>query len=97
MTSLALLMIVALLGGLALNAASHLHTGGPAARAVFGCYLGLTMAHFVIDAGLWRLREEFPRSLLAAMTRRPDQVALPSAAMRKLGRMNALSTPTPAR
>jgi hypothetical protein len=63
---LALLVNVALLGGLALNAASHLHTGGPAARAVYGCYLGLTMAHFVIDAGLWRLRDEFPRSLLAA-------------------------------
>lgn len=64
--SLALLVNVALLGGIALNAASHEHAGGPGARALYGCYLGLTMAHFVIDAGLWRLRDEFPRSLLAA-------------------------------
>jgi hypothetical protein len=65
-TGLALMLNVALLGGLALNAASHQHAGGGLSRAVYGCYLGLTMAHFVIDAALWRLRDEFPRSLLAA-------------------------------
>jgi hypothetical protein len=62
--SLLVLVNVALLGGLALNAASHLHDGGPLARAIYGAYLGVVMAHFVIDAGLWRLRDEFPRTFL---------------------------------
>jgi hypothetical protein len=61
---LGVLVNVALLGGIALNAASHLHGGGLFARAVFGVYLGLLMAHFVVDAGLWRLRDEFPRRFL---------------------------------
>jgi hypothetical protein len=63
---LALLVNIALLGGLGLNLASHLHGGGATARGVFGVYLGLLMAHFVIDAGLWRLRDEFPRAYLSA-------------------------------
>jgi len=63
--SLAVLVNVALLGGLALNAASHLHGGSWPTRAVFGAYTGLLMAHFVIDAGLWRLRDEFPRRFLS--------------------------------
>ncbi|MCW2930448.1 MAG: hypothetical protein JWM19_1410 [Actinomycetia bacterium] len=29
-------------------------------------YLGVVMAHFVIDAGLWRLRDPFPRRFLAS-------------------------------
>ena len=58
---------VALLGGLALSAASHLHGASPAGRLLFGAYLGAVMAHFVVDAGLWRLRDPFPRSF---MTRR---------------------------
>ena len=32
---------------------------------MFGAYLGAVMAHFVIDAGLWRLRDPFPRAFLA--------------------------------
>jgi hypothetical protein len=28
---------------------------------LFGLAIGITMAHFVIDAGIWRLRDEFPR------------------------------------
>jgi hypothetical protein len=32
---------------------------------VFGAYLGAVMAHFVVDAGLWRLRDPFPRVFLA--------------------------------
>jgi hypothetical protein len=63
--SLLVLINVALLGGLVLNAASHLHGGGPVARAIYGAYLGVVMAHFVIDAGLWRLRDEFPRTFLS--------------------------------
>jgi hypothetical protein len=56
---------VALLGGVALEKASHLHGAAPAQRLLFGAYLGAVMAHFVIDAGLWRLRDTFPRAFLA--------------------------------
>lgn len=63
---LAALSNVALIGGIALNAASHLHGGDAAARCVFGAYLGAAMAHFVIDAGMWRLRDPFPRQFLSA-------------------------------
>lgn len=55
---------VALAVGLVLNQASHLHGGNVVGRALFGVYLGVVMAHFVIDAGLWRLRDEFPRAFL---------------------------------
>ena len=57
---------IALLGGIALSAASHLHGGPAAERVLFGLYLGLVMTHFVVDAGLWRLRQPFPRALLAS-------------------------------
>ena len=33
-------------------------------RLLYGAFLGAVMAHFVIDAGLWRMRAEFPRSFL---------------------------------
>ena len=62
---LAALCNVALIGGIALNAASHLHSGGAVARCIFGAYLGAVMAHFVVDAGLWRLRDPFPRRFLS--------------------------------
>ena len=62
---LAVLCNVALLGGAVLAMGSHLHDGGPAERLVFGAYLGTVMAHFVVDAGLWRLRDPFPRAFLA--------------------------------
>ena len=65
LVSLAVLVNIALILGLALNLASHLHTGDPAARALYGAYLGVTMAHFVVDAGLWRLRDAFPRDFLS--------------------------------
>jgi hypothetical protein len=54
----------ALIGALALSAASHLHNSVPLGRVVFGMYAGVVMAHFVVDAGLWRLRDPFPRELL---------------------------------
>ncbi len=66
MLRLAVLCNLALAGGAALNAASHLHGPAPAGRFLFGAYLGAVMAHFVIDAGLWRLRDPFPRAFLAA-------------------------------
>ena len=62
---LAVLCNVALIGGAVLAVTSHLHSGGPAVRLVFGVYLGAVMAHFVVDAGLWRLRDPFPRVFLA--------------------------------
>lgn len=43
---------------------------------IFGLTLGVTMAHFVIDAGIWRLRDEFPRRYIGAafpfLARRPS-------------------------
>jgi hypothetical protein len=62
---LAVLCNVALIGGAVLAMASHLHSGGTPERLVFGAYLGAVMAHFVVDAGLWRLRDPFPRAFLA--------------------------------
>jgi hypothetical protein len=62
---LAALGNVALIGGAVLAVTSHLHSGGSGVRLVFGAYLGAVMAHFVVDAGLWRLRDPFPRAFLA--------------------------------
>ncbi|WP_127356567.1 hypothetical protein [Actinacidiphila soli] len=64
LVSLALLLNIGLLLGTLLNLASHLHGSSAAGRALYGAYLGAVMAHFVIDAGLWRLRDEFPRRFL---------------------------------
>jgi hypothetical protein len=61
--------------GLLLSLASHLHSGDTVARAGYGAYLGVVMAHFVVDAGIWRLRDPFPRRFLAA--RIPDLLSPP--------------------
>jgi hypothetical protein len=63
---LAVVCNIALIGGLALSAASHLHGAAFAGRLAFGAYLGVVMAHFVIDASLWRLRDPFPRAFVAS-------------------------------
>jgi hypothetical protein len=63
---LGLLFNLGLLGGILLSAASHLHDAPALGRALFGAYLGVVMAHFVIDAGIWRLSEPFPRSFMAS-------------------------------
>jgi hypothetical protein len=55
---------IALIGGAALSMASHLHSASPPARLLFGAYLGIVMAHFVIDAGLWRMRDPLARAFL---------------------------------
>lgn len=55
---------VAVLLGLVLNRTSHMHDAPGMQRALFGVYLGLSAAHFVIDAGMWRLRDAFPRQFL---------------------------------
>jgi hypothetical protein len=58
---------IALAGGLALSAASHLHESGTAAlRGVFGLYLGLVCVHFLVDARVWRLSRPFPKVFLGA-------------------------------
>jgi hypothetical protein len=64
LVQLAVLGNIALLGGSALSLASDGLTGNAAARALFGIFLGAVMAHFVVDAGLWRMRDEFPRAFL---------------------------------
>ncbi|HEX4430726.1 MAG TPA: hypothetical protein VHZ96_15760 [Frankiaceae bacterium] len=58
-----LTLVVAAAGVLSLL--SHLHgaTHTPG-RVLFGGYLAMVMTHFVVDAGLWRLREDFPRRWL---------------------------------
>jgi len=61
---LAALGNIALLGGAALSLASDQLAAGPALRWLYGLFLGLVMAHFVIDAGLWRMRDDFPRAFL---------------------------------
>lgn len=61
----ALLSAIALGGGFVLALLSHLHDSpGAAERALYGAFLGVVMTHFVLDAALWRLRDEFPRQLL---------------------------------
>jgi hypothetical protein len=62
---LAVFCNIALLGGGALSVASHMHGGNALERCLFGAYLGVVMAHFVIDAGIWRMREAFPRQFMA--------------------------------
>ena len=63
---LAALCNIALLGGAALSVASDQLTAGPGLRPLYGVFLGAVMAHFCIDAGLWRLRAEFPRLFVAS-------------------------------
>jgi hypothetical protein len=61
---LALLANIALIGGALLSAASHLHNSSQAGRLIFGAYLGVVMAHFVIDAGIWRMRDPLARQFV---------------------------------
>ena len=61
----AALCAMAVVGGVVLNVFSHLHGDVPSLRLLFGVYLGLLAGHFVVDAGIWRLREPFVRSFLS--------------------------------
>ena len=60
------LLGMATLGAFALNAAilapdiSDLAWG----FAAYGAFLGVVMAHFILDAGIWRLREPFQRGYM---------------------------------
>jgi hypothetical protein len=62
---LAALANIALLGGAALAVASDQLRDTGASRMLFGLFAGAVMAHFVVDAGLWRLRDQFPRAFLS--------------------------------
>jgi hypothetical protein len=70
------LTVVAGLGGVFLNLMSHLHGDGDLLGSFFGLYLGLLAGHFVVDAGIWRLREPFVRDFL---TRRVGYLVGPAA------------------
>jgi hypothetical protein len=78
---LAALTSIALAGGAILSVTSDLRESAPLTRSLFGCFLGAVMAHFVIDAGLWRLRDRFPRLFLESRvpylvpSRRPASVS----------------------
>lgn len=61
---LAALCNIALIGGSLLSLASDGLRFSAGARFVYGIFLGAVMAHFVVDAGLWRMRAEFPRAFL---------------------------------
>jgi hypothetical protein len=61
---LALLANIALIGGALLSTASHLHNSAQLGRLLFGAYLGVVMAHFVIDAGIWRMRDPLARKFV---------------------------------
>ena len=65
MSGVAALCTLAALGGVVLNLMSHLHGDGLPLRPLFGVYLGLLATHFVVDAGIWRLREPFVRAFLS--------------------------------
>jgi hypothetical protein len=60
----AALFNIAMVGGGALAFASDLQHSAAWPRVLFGVFLGAVMAHFVVDAGLWRLRDQFPRAFL---------------------------------
>jgi hypothetical protein len=63
---LAVLCNIALIGGSLLSLASDGLRFGAGMRFIYGIFLGVVMAHFVVDAGLWRMRAEFPRAFLTA-------------------------------
>jgi hypothetical protein len=64
--SLTILLGLGVLGGLALNAAIQAPSWSNFAYgyALYGAFLGAVMTHFVLDAGLWRLREPFQRQYM---------------------------------
>lgn len=57
-------LATATLGGLVLWHLQYMTKDGTIGGFVFGVYLGIVMAHFVIDAGVWRLSEPFQRKYM---------------------------------
>jgi MFS family permease len=70
--AVAMFLNIALLGGAALATASHLHGHAGVEGGLFGAYLGLVSAHFVVDAGLWRLSDPASRRFVTSAL--PDLV-----------------------
>ena len=60
--SLVTLLVIASLGYLVLDWA--MRAEGPYGAALHGAFLGAVMTHFVLDAGIWRLREPFQRGYM---------------------------------
>jgi hypothetical protein len=61
---LAVLGDIAVAGGAVLSVASDQLAASGVQRALAGLFFGAVMAHFVVDAGLWRMRAQFPRAFL---------------------------------
>jgi hypothetical protein len=59
--SLVLMLGLATLGAMVLNAAILAPGQLGYGYALYGAFVGVTMSHFVLDAGLWRLSEPFQR------------------------------------
>jgi hypothetical protein len=64
--SLVTLLGLSVLGALLLNAAVTAPDIAdlPYGLAIYGLFVGTVMSHFVLDAGIWRLREPFQRSYM---------------------------------
>lgn len=52
------------LGGAALLEFMQRSIWGSLNEAIFGAYLALVITHFIVDAGVWRLREATPRAYM---------------------------------
>jgi len=64
--SLIKLLAIATFGGIILDRAADARDWleRPYELAIYGAFLGLVMTHFVLDAGIWRLRESFQRNYM---------------------------------
>jgi hypothetical protein len=65
LVSLALMAAIGGAGAVLLNAGMVAPDAGlPWGNALYGAFIGTVMAHFVLDAGIWRLREPFQRGYM---------------------------------
>jgi hypothetical protein len=64
--SLTSLLALAVVGNFMLNTAMLAPNWleAPYGRTLYGAFVGAVMAHFVVDAGVWRLREAFQRNYM---------------------------------
>lgn len=65
LVSLAVMAAIGASGAVLLNAGIMApDTGLARGNALYGAFIGTVMAHFVLDAGIWRLREPFQRGYM---------------------------------
>jgi hypothetical protein len=66
LVSLAMLAAISTAGAILLNGAVLAPdvSDWPYRFAIYGAFVGTVMAHFVLDAGIWRLRESFQRGYM---------------------------------